>query len=301
MLKKAKLILIATLLLSGCSTTNNESNKETKSVPEEMEASKYVGQGFQPPAEKDAIEFAKKHKDKIAKRGEQFFMDNFGLKVKATNVVGSGDGVEVFVHCDDHDIVFNASIPFDKSIIDSDSSLRSEDKGDDMSTLVGTVLSGFEYRAQKEKYDNLYKFFKDNEKKYQYTGFTKKAINKTQNNGYENEYFYIVANIPTLQEYRKYYEPLIKKNNLNFKKGMKEARKGVGYKAEIEVHTTLFSKSSNFSKDKKLDDVIDLSESTKKLHLNFENTKIFLQLAKSTISTNRVNYSDNESIRIEVE
>ncbi|HAR4674583.1 TPA: DUF1672 domain-containing protein [Staphylococcus aureus] len=301
MFKRTKLILIATILLSGCSTTNNESNNETKSVPEEMEASKYVGQGFQPPAEKDAIEFSKKHKDKIAKRGEQFFMDNFGLKVKATNVVGSGDGVEVFVHCDDHDIVFNASIPFDKSIIESDSSLRSEDKGDDMSTLVGTVLSGFEYRAQKEKYDNLYKFLKENEKKYQYTGFTKEAINKTQNSGYENEYFYIVANIPTLQEYRKYYEPLIKKNNLNFKKGMKQARKGVGYKAAIEVHTTLFSRSSNFSKEKKLDDVLDLSESTKKLHLNFENTKIFLQLAKSTISTNRVNYSDNESIRIEVE
>ncbi|QOB41354.1 DUF1672 domain-containing protein [Staphylococcus aureus] len=301
MFKRTKLILIATILLSGCSTTNNESNNETKSVPEEMEASKYVGQGFQPPAEKDAIEFSKKHKDKIAKRGEQFFMDNFGLKVKATNVVGSGDGVEVFVHCDDHDIVFNASIPFDKSIIESDSSLRSENKGDDMSTLVGTVLSGFEYRAQKEKYDNLYKFLKENEKKYQYTGFTKEAINKTQNSGYENEYFYIVANIPTLQEYRKYYEPLIKKNNLNFKKGMKQARKGVGYKAAIEVHTTLFSRSSNFSKDKKLDDVLDLSESTKKLHLNFENTKIFLQLAKSTISTNRVNYSDNESIRIEVE
>ncbi|HDF8245339.1 TPA: DUF1672 domain-containing protein [Staphylococcus aureus] len=301
MFKRTKLILIATILLSGCSTTNNESNNETKSVPEEMEASKYIGQGFQPPAEKDAIEFSKKHKDKIAKRGEQFFMDNFGLKVKATNVVGSGDGVEVFVHCDDHDIVFNASIPFDKSIIESDSSLRSEDKGDDMSTLVGTVLSGFEYRAQKEKYDNLYKFLKENEKKYQYTGFTKEAINKTQNSGYENEYFYIVANIPTLQEYRKYYEPLIKKNNLNFKKGMKQARKGVGYKAAIEVHTTLFSRSSNFSKDKKLDDVLDLSESTKKLHLNFENTKIFLQLAKSTISTNRVNYSDNESIRIEVE
>ncbi|HEK6792718.1 TPA: DUF1672 domain-containing protein [Staphylococcus aureus] len=301
MFKRTKLILIATILLSGCSTTNNESNNETKSVSEEMEASKYVGQGFQPPAEKDAIEFSKKHKDKIAKRGEQFFMDNFGLKVKATNVVGSGDGVEVYVHCDDHDIVFNASIPFDKSIIESDSSLRSEDKGDDMSTLVGTVLSGFEYRAQKEKYDNLYKFLKENEKKYQYTGFTKEAINKTQNSGYENEYFYIVANIPTLQEYRKYYEPLIKKNNLNFKKGMKQARKGVGYKAAIEVHTTLFSRSSNFSKDKKLDDVLDLSESTKKLHLNFENTKIFLQLAKSTISTNRVNYSDNESIRIEVE
>ncbi|HAR6908533.1 TPA: DUF1672 domain-containing protein [Staphylococcus aureus] len=298
-------VLTTTLILGGCSMMENESSKdtntETKSVPEEMEASKYVGQGFQPPAEKDAIEFAKKHKDKIAKRGEQFFMDNFGLKVKATNVVGSGDGVEVYVHCDDHDIVFNASIPFDKSIIDSDSSLRSEDKGDDMSTLVGTVLSGFEYRAQKEKYDNLYKFFKDNEEKYQYTGFTKEAINKTQNSGYENEYFYIVANIPTLQEYRKYYEPLIKKNNLDFKKGMKDARRGVSYKAEIELYTTLFSKSRNFSKDKKLDDAIDLSESVKKLNLNLENTKIFLQLTKSTINTKQVNYSDNKPIKIEVE
>ena len=92
-------------------------------------------------------------------------MDNFSLKVKATNVVGSGDGVEVYVHCDDHDIVFNASIPFDKSIIDSDSSLRSEDKGDDMSTLVGTVLSGFEYRAQKKSmtiYINFSKIMKRN-------------------------------------------------------------------------------------------------------------------------------------------
>ncbi|MFK3567712.1 DUF1672 domain-containing protein [Staphylococcus aureus] len=298
-------VLTTTLILGGCSAMENESNKdtntETKSVPEEMEASKYVGQGFQPPAEKDAIEFAKKHRKEFEKVGEQFFKDNFGLKVKATNVVGKDDGVEVYVHCEDHGIVFNASLPLYKDAIHQKGSMRSNDNGDDMSMMVGTVLSGFEYRAQKEKYDNLYKFFKENEKKYQYTGFTKEAINKTQNSGYENEYFYIVANIPTLQEYRKYYEPLIKKNNLNFKKGMKQARKGVGYKAAIEVHTTLFSRSSNFSKDKKLDGVIDLSESTKKLHLNFENTKIFLQLAKSTISTNRVNYSDNESIRIEVE
>ncbi|MFG6175551.1 DUF1672 family protein, partial [Staphylococcus aureus] len=116
--------------------------------------------------------------------GEQFFMDNFGLKVKATNVVGSGDGVEVYVHCDDHDIVFNASIPFDKSIIDSDSSLRSEDKGDDMSTLVGTVLSGFEYRAHKEELDNLTEVLKEYKSKYKYTGYTENAIMKTQNSGF---------------------------------------------------------------------------------------------------------------------
>ncbi|MBR9530931.1 DUF1672 domain-containing protein, partial [Staphylococcus aureus] len=292
MFKRTKLILIATILLSGCSTTNNESNNETKSVPEEMEASKYVGQGFQPPAEKDAIEFSKKHKDKIAKRGEQFFMDNFGLKVKATNVVGSGDGVEVFVHCDDHDIVFNASIPFDKSIIESDSSLRSEDKGDDMSALVGTVLSGFEYRAQKEKYDNLYKFLKENEKKYQYTGFTKEAINKTQNSGYENEYFYITYLSRNLKEYRKYYEPLIHKNDKEFKEGMQRARKELDYAANTDTVATLFSTKENFTKDNTVDDVIELSD---KLY-NFKNkpdkSTITIQIGKPTINTKKAFYDD---------
>ncbi|HCD5191774.1 TPA: DUF1672 domain-containing protein [Staphylococcus aureus] len=296
MLKKAKLILIATLLLSGCSTTNNESNKETKSVPEEMEASKYVGQGFQPPAEKDAIEFAKKHKDKIAKRGEQFFMDNFSLKVKATNVVGSGDGVEVYVHCDDHDIVFNASIPFDKSIIDSDSSLRSEDKGDDMSTLVGTVLSGFEYRAQKEKYDNLYKFFKENEKKYQYTGFTKEAINKTQNVGYQNEYFYITYLSRNLKEYRKYYEPLIHKNDKELKEGMERARKELNYTANTNTVATLFSTNDERNRKEKINNVIDLSEKIEKTKdMPIKNT-ITTQLGNKLIGTKKARFDDKKVV-----
>ncbi|MBG1025699.1 DUF1672 domain-containing protein [Staphylococcus aureus] len=292
MFKRTKLILIATILLSGCSTTNNESNNETKSVPEEMEASKYVGQGFQPPAEKDAIEFAKKHKDKIAKRGEQFFMDNFGLKVKATNVVGSGKGVEVFVHCDDHDIVFNASIPFDKSIIESDSSLRSEDKGDDMSTLVGTVLSGFEYRAQKEKYDNLYKFFKDNEEKYQYTGFTNEAINNTQNVGYQNEYFYITYLSRNLKEYRKYYEPLIHKNDKEFKEGMQRARKELNYTANTDAVSTLFSTKKNFTKDNTVDDVIELSNKLKDKPNMPQKSQVTIQLGKPSINTKKPFYDD---------
>ncbi len=296
MFKRTKLILIATILLSGCSTTNNESNNETKSVPEEMEASKYVGQGFQPPAEKDAIEFAKKHKDKIAKRGEQFFMDNFGLKVKATNVVGSGKGVEVFVHCDDHDIVFNASIPFDKSIIDSDSSIKSEDKGDDMSTLVGTVLSGFEYRAQKEKYDNLYEFFKDNEKKYQYTGFTKEAINKTQNVGYQNEYFYITYLSRNLKEYRKYYEPLIHKNDKEFKEGMQQARKELNYTANSNTVATLFSTNDKKNRKEKINNVIDLSEKIERTKdMPIKNT-ITTQLGNKFIGTKKARFDDKKVV-----
>ncbi|WP_341270931.1 DUF1672 domain-containing protein [Staphylococcus aureus] len=293
-------VLATTLILGGCSTMENESKKdtktETKSVPEEMEASKYVGQGFQPPAEKNAIEFAKKHRKEFEKVGEQFFKDNFGLKVKATNVVGKGDGVEVYVHCEDHGIVFNASLPLYKDAIHQKGSMRSNDNGDDMSMMVGTVLSGFEYRAQKEKYDNLYKFFKENEKKYQYTGFTKEAINKTQNVGYKNEYFYITYSSRSLKEYRKYYEPLIRKNDKEFKEGMERARKEVNYAANTDAVATLFSTKKNFTKDNTVDDVIELSDKLYNLKNKPDKSTITIQIGKPTINTKKAFYDDNRPI-----
>ncbi|HDJ4928544.1 TPA: DUF1672 domain-containing protein [Staphylococcus aureus] len=293
-------VLATTLILGGCSTMENESKKdtktETKSVPEEMEASKYVGQGFQPPAEKNAIEFAKKHRKEFEKVGEQFFKDNFGLKVKATNVVGKDDGVEVYVHCEDHGIVFNASLPLYKAAIHQKGSMRSNDNGDDMSMMVGTVLSGFEYRAQKEKYDNLYKFFKENEKKYQYTGFTKEAINKTQNVGYKNEYFYITYSSRSLKEYRKYYEPLIRKNDKEFKEGMERARKEVNYAANTDAVATLFSTKKNFTKDNTVDDVIELSDKLYNLKNKPDKSTITIQIGKPTINTKKAFYDDNRPI-----
>ncbi|HCY6030596.1 TPA: DUF1672 domain-containing protein [Staphylococcus aureus] len=300
MFRKAKLILIATLLLSGCSAMNNESKKDTntetnteiKSVPEEMEASKYVGQGFQPPAEKDAIEFAKKHRKEFEKVGEQFFKDNFGLKVKATNVVGKDDGVEVYVHCEDHGIVFNASLPLYKDAIHQKGSMRSNDNADDMSMMVGTVLSGFEYRAQKEKYDNLYKFFKENEEKYQYTGFTNEAINNTQNVGYQNEYFYITYLSRNLKEYRKYYEPLIQKNDKEFKEGMQRARKELNYTANTDAVSTLFSTKKNFTKDNTVDDVIELSNKLKDKPNMPQKSQVTIQLGKPSINTKKPFYDD---------
>ncbi|HDF6176025.1 TPA: DUF1672 domain-containing protein [Staphylococcus aureus] len=293
-------VLATTLILGGCSTMENESKKdtktETKSVPEEMEASKYVGQGFQPPAEKNAIEFAKKHRKEFEKVGEQFFKDNFGLKVKATNVVGKDDGVEVYVHCEDHGIVFNASLPLYKDAIHQKGSMRSNDNGDDMSMMVGTVLSGFEYRAQKEKYDNLYKFFKENEKKYQYTGFTKEAINKTQNVGYKNEYFYITYSSRSLKEYRKCYEPLIRKNDKEFKEGMERARKEVNYAANTDAVATLFSTKKNFTKDNTVDDVIELSDKLYNLKNKPDKSTITIQIGKPTINTKKAFYDDNRPI-----
>ncbi len=55
--------LITTLLLGGCNSmkkimTNN-------AIPETMPVNKYTGQDFQPRAEKNAIQLAKKHKEEF--------------------------------------------------------------------------------------------------------------------------------------------------------------------------------------------------------------------------------------------
>ncbi len=264
--------------------SNSKSENESKSIPEEMPADKYKGQGFQPKAEDDAIEYAKKHRKAFEKKGEQFFKDNFSLNVKATNVVGSGDGVEVFVHCDDHDIVFNASIPLEKDSIHSKGSMRSTDDGDSMSNMVGTILSGFEYRAEKEKFDNLTQFLENNKNKYQYTGYTKEAINKTQEGGYQNKYFYLVANNTTIDNYRKYYEPLIHKNDNDFKNGMKKARKSLEYTAKNDAVTTLFSTQKNYSKKKNSPNVFAIADKLEKR--KDMPTRTYLTLLFSDININ---------------
>ncbi|EUG80196.1 lipoprotein [Staphylococcus aureus M0139] len=300
MFKRIKLILIATIILSGCSTTNNESNKETKSVPEEMEASKYVGQGFQPPAEKDAIEFAKKHRKEFEKVGEQFFKDNFGLKVKATNVVGKDDGIEVYVHCDDHGIVFNASLPLYKDAIHQKGSMRSNDNGDDMSMMVGTVLSGFEYRAHKEELDNLTEVLKEYKSKYKYTGYTENAIMKTQNSGFRNEYYYLTAIPYTLDEYKKYFQPLIKEDDKSFRDGMRNSKKQLKDKSRPYVVTTLFSTKDNFTKDNTIDEMIDFSEVLKKKKNIPHDLNVSLQISNKYINTTRPNYSKKDVIEVGV-
>ncbi|MEZ0478153.1 DUF1672 domain-containing protein, partial [Staphylococcus aureus] len=167
---------------------------------------------------------------------------------------------------------------------------------DDMSTMVCTVLSGFEYRAQKEKYDNLYKFFKENEKKYQYTGFTKEAINKTQNVGYQNEYFYITYLSRNLKEYRKYYEPLIHKNDKEFKEGMQKARKKLNYTANTNTVATLFSTNDERNRKEKINNVIDLSEKIERTKdMPIKNT-ITTQLGNKLIGTKKARFDDKKVV-----
>ncbi|HCW7922776.1 TPA: DUF1672 family protein, partial [Staphylococcus aureus] len=189
---------------------------------------------------------------------------------------------------------------FDKSIIDSDSSLRSEDKGDDMSTLVGTVLSGFEYRAHKEELDNLTEVLKEYKSKYKYTGYTENAIMKTQNSGFRNEYYYLTAIPYTLDEYKKYFQPLIKEDDKSFRDGMRNSKKQLKDKSRPYVVTTLFSTKDNFTKDNTIDEMIDFSEVLKKKKNIPHDLNVSLQISNKYINTTRPNYSKKDVIEVGV-
>lgn len=73
MRKLISTIIVSTLLIGGCSTVHKEAKHTSQSIPEEVPASQYKGQGFpQPVAEKSAIAHAKKHREEYEKLGEQF-------------------------------------------------------------------------------------------------------------------------------------------------------------------------------------------------------------------------------------
>ncbi len=69
-------VLATTLILGGCSTMENESKRntktETKSVPEEMEASKYVGQGFDDLQKKMRLNLRRSIKIKLPNEANNF-------------------------------------------------------------------------------------------------------------------------------------------------------------------------------------------------------------------------------------
>ena len=192
--------------------------------------------------------------------------------------------------------MFNASIPFDKEAIHEEGSMRSNDNGDTMSNMVGTVLSGFEYKAQKEKYDNLTKFFKNNEEKYQYTGFTKEAIHKTQNVGYQNEYYYLAGNVTNINNYRKHFEPLIKESNDDFRKHMKQLKSKKDTYLNTEITTTLFSTLDEYDEKIIRKNSISMAKEIRKepsiphnftFHLLFSNNK--LKINDPNINNNQIN------------
>ncbi|WP_394802782.1 DUF1672 family protein [Staphylococcus simulans] len=268
-------------------------NSFTNKVPDTMPVNEYKGQGFQPHAEKKVIELAKKHYNEYAELGERFFQDNFGLKVKATNVVGSGDGVEVFVHCDDHDIVFNSSIVLTSDSLGHKGSMRAKGESDELSTQIGKVVSGFDYKANKKEYDELYQYFKDNQKKYGYYGYTKEAINKTQESGYQNEFFWISGYPIDLAQYDKYYKPLIQMNQKEFSKKYHQARyNATGGVTKTHLITTFFDKKEAFSKNKEGYKLPEIAEDIKRNNLGPFKNIIDIKL---TYTNNKITTYDGTS------
>ncbi|WP_206169772.1 DUF1672 family protein, partial [Staphylococcus argensis] len=139
-------------------------------VPDRMLAQEYKGQGYKddPHVDRKSIHFAKKHRKSFEKSAIRFFKDNFSLNVKVTKFAPIKDGAIVYIHCDDHDIQFNASLSLAQDDIDEDKSMKVKEDGDNIANMLEHVLTGFEYRAHKKQYDHLYNYLDKNKEKYHY-------------------------------------------------------------------------------------------------------------------------------------
>ena len=266
--KLTPIILSTTLILGGCTPMFHEK------VPDRMPAQEYKGQGYKddPHVDRKSIHFAKKHRKSFEKSAIRFFKDNFSLNVKVTKFAPIKDGAIVYIHCDDHDIQFNASLSLAQDDIDEDKSMKVNEDGDNIANMLEHVLTGFEYRAHKKQYDHLYNYLNKNKDKYHYTGYTKEAIVNTQADGYANEYFYICYTPEQLSTYKKYYEPLIKMNQKDFEEGMKRARKATHYEAKPEVVTTLFSTKKESSEKYNFKMATQIAKSIEKNNTNMPTT-----------------------------
>ena len=291
--KLSPIILSTTLILGGCTPMFHEK------VPDRMPAQEYKGQGYKddPHVDRKSIHFAKKHRKSFEKSAICFFKDNFSLNVKVTKFAPIKDGAIVYIHCDDHDIQFNASLSLAQDDIDEDKSMKVKKDGDGIANMLGTVLTGFEYRAHKKQYDYLYNYLDKNKDKYHYTGYTKEAITNTQASGYANEYFYITYTTEQLSTYKKYYEPLIKMNQKDFEEGMKHAREATHYKAKPEIVTTLYSTDKPFKKSVTADYAANMVKEIEQDELNMPSTsRIDIMIGDNIIYTADPTWDDQDTI-----
>ena len=102
---------------------------------------------------------------------------------------------------------------------------------------------------------------------------------KTQNSGFRNEYYYLTAIPYTLDEYKKYFQPLIKEDDKSFRDGMKNSKK--------QLKDTI-------------DEMIDFSEVLKKKKNIPRDLNVSLQISNKYINTKRPNYSKKDVIEVGV-
>lgn len=161
-------------------------------------------------------------------------------------------------------------------------------------------MSGFDYKANKDEYDKLYRYLEKSSNKYEYTGYTEEALMKTQEDGYKNKYFWVSGTPTTLENYHKYYEPLIQQSNPEFKKNYFANRKIADNKNRSHLIVTLFDKKKDTTTDKELDKLIDIAKDIKAAHVNPEvkDVEISMTYTSNIIFTEDAMYSTDSYMDI---
>ncbi|MDN6232813.1 MAG: DUF1672 domain-containing protein [Staphylococcus simulans] len=118
-------------------------------------------------------------------------------------------------------------------------------------------------------------------------------MNKTQESGYQNEFFWISGYPIDLAQYDKYYKPLIQMNQKEFSKKYHQARyNATGGVTKTHLITTFFDKKEAFSKNKEGYKLPEIAEDIKRNNLGPFKNIIDIKL---TYTNNKITTYDGTS------
>ncbi|MGJ7913496.1 DUF1672 family protein [Neobacillus sp. LXY-1] len=150
-----------------------------------MPVQDYTGQGYSFNNGDKTGEFAKKHRQKIIDKVNQYFRDKYGLNVQVHNLVGAKNAVVAFVESR-QEPKFHTSV-----IVGVDlQNQKVGDVGAYEGVVEGAITSGLYVMAYEKEFQNLDTFCEQIAKKYPVMGMREEAVNNTMDSGYSTPFYY---------------------------------------------------------------------------------------------------------------
>src|SRR5579875_368457 len=247
------ILMSVTLLLGGCSFMNQTVDNKEDQNPY-MPVQDYTGQGFSFKNGEKTGEFAKKHRQEIIDKVNDYFNTKYGLRVTTHNLVGAQDAVVAFVESK-QDPKFHISVIVGVDVANN----KVGDVGAYEGDVEGAITSGLYEMAYEKKFRNLDAFCEQVAKKYLVVGMREEAVNNTMDSGYATPFYYTSSTDSDYPEAYKAYIGNHSISNFELRKLIQERQFSNDFNKKIgsiNITLTFYTKKRNGNPDQKMADEI---------------------------------------------
>lgn len=227
-----------------------------------MPVQDYTGQGFSFKNGEKTGEFAKKHRQEIIDKVNDYFNTKYGLHVTTHNLVGAQDAVVAFVESK-QDPKFHISVIVGVDVANN----KVGDVGAYEGDVEGAITSGLYEMAYEKEFRNLDAFCEQVAKKYPVVGMREEAVNNTMDSGYATPFYYTSSADGYYQEAYNAYIENHSISKLQLRKLIEGRKSGHGVDGKWDsthISLTFYIKKRHGSPDQKIaNDIIhDFKQTT---------------------------------------